>query len=124
MPENTQLNSLHPLGHGLGAEQLDLLYGAMRDIDRDFWRYDRENPKVYRMIVNLARTAKAAGMARYSMHTIFELIRWHHDVKVKSKEPFKINDHFSSRYARLAMQREPDLADFFEIRQLRSKNAD
>lgn len=117
----TQLDSAYPLSHGLSGDQLDLLYGEMRNIEQAFWKFDKQNPRVYRMIVNLARTAKQAGRERYSMHTIFELIRWHHDIELKSREPFKINDHFSSRYARLVMSREPDLCDFFEIRKLRSK---
>jgi hypothetical protein len=73
--------------------------------------------------VNLARVAKHAGKKHYSMHVIFELIRWHHDIELKSREPFKINDWFSAYYARLVMSREPDLADFFQIRKQRSKGA-
>ena len=33
---------------------------------------------------------------------------------------FKLNNDFTSRYARLIMQQEPDLEDFFEVRVLRS----
>jgi hypothetical protein len=33
---------------------------------------------------------------------------------------FKLNDHFTSRYARLLMQREPDLYGLFETRAVRA----
>ena len=108
-------------GHGLSPEQLDLIYAKERDIDRDFWAFDRQNPHVYRLIVNLARTALRSGRTHYSIKTIMELIRWHHDVKLKGQQPFKINNDFTSRYARLVMSRECDLSEFFEVRKLRSR---
>ena len=117
----SQLDSAYPLSHGLSGKQLDLIYGGMRNIEQDFWRYDRENPKVYRMIVNLARTVRAAGYEHYSMDAIFHRLRWHYNIENKSTEPFVLNDHFTSFYARLVMSREPDLADFFSIRKQRSK---
>lgn len=117
----TQLTSRNPLGHGLSAEQLDLIYSALPDIEADFWRFDRENPKVYRLIVNLARTVRAAGYETYSMDAIFHRLRWHYNIEHKSKEPFKLDDHFTSFYSRLIMSREPDLCDFFVIRKQRSK---
>jgi hypothetical protein len=116
-----QMDSAYPLSHGLSGEQLDLIYSGLRNIEQDFWRFDRENPSVYRKLVNLARSAKAAGFEQYSMDAIFHRLRWHHNIERKSAEPFKLNDHFTSFYARLIMQREPDLCDFFEIREQRSK---
>jgi hypothetical protein len=118
----SQMESAYPLSHGLSGEQLDLLYGGLRNIEQAFWKYDKENPRVYRMIVNLARTVKAAGYTHYSIDAIFHRLRWHHNIEKKSKEPFVLNDHYTSHYARLVMSREPDLADFFEIRRQRSKS--
>lgn len=121
MPHNVQMESAYPLSHGLSGEQLDLIYGGMRNIEQDFWRYEHANPKVYKLIVNLARTVKAAGYETYSMDAILHRLRWHYAVDSKSKEPFKVNDHYSSFYARLVMAREPDLANFFTLRKQRSK---
>jgi len=106
-------------GSGLSSDQLDLVYREP-DIAEDFERFHRENPDVYRNLVNLARTVKAAGYVRYSMDALFHRLRWHYNVEHKSKEPFKMNDHFTSRYARLIASREPDLAKFFECRKLRN----
>jgi hypothetical protein len=118
----TQLESAYPLSHGLSGKQLEMIYGdGMRNIEQAFWKFDKDNPQVYRMVVRLARTAKAAGHSHYSIDAIFHLLRWHHNVKHKRPEPFVLNDWYTSRYARLVMSREPDLADFFSIRKLRSQ---
>jgi hypothetical protein len=36
-------------------------------------------------------------------------------------DDFKLNNDFTSRYARLLMQSEPELDGFFEVRELRSR---
>lgn len=123
MPENTQLNSQHPLGHGLGAEQLDLLYQEKKTPELAFWNFDKRHPSVYRMLVHLARGLKKQGFRTYSIDALFHRIRWHFYVKRnRNQEAFKLNDWYTSFYSRLIMEREPDLADFFQIRKQRSKS--
>jgi hypothetical protein len=115
----SQLDSAYPLSHGLTGEQLELLY--LKNIEQSFWKYDKEHPGVYRKLVNLARTVKAAGYDHYSMDALFHRLRWHYNIEHTNKEPFKLNDHHTAFYARLIMSREPDLCDMFEIRVQRSK---
>jgi hypothetical protein len=119
-----QHRDAQPVGLGLSAEQLDLIY-AKRDltIDERFTEYHRQHPQVYRKLVNLARQAKGAGFSHYGMKALVERLRWHMTVERKSTEPFKINNDFASRYARYIMSMEPDLSDFLEVRRLRSKGA-
>ena len=114
-------HSNRELGHGLSAEQLLLIYDEERGIQEDFERFHRENPRIYRKIVNLCREAKACGHEHFSMDCIFHRLRWYMTVERKSKEPFKLNDHYTARYARMVMATEPDLCDFFEIRKLRAR---
>jgi hypothetical protein len=111
-------------GHGLSPEQLELLYSQRHlTIDERFAEYHRQHPEVYRKLVNLARQAKGAGFTHYGMKALLERLRWHMMVERKSTEAFKINNDFASRYARYIMSMEPDLADFLEVRKLRSKGA-
>jgi hypothetical protein len=118
----SQLDSLRPVGHGLSAEQLDLLYTDKKTPESAFWSFDRHHPSVYRMLVHLARGLKKQGFKSYSMDALFHRVRWHHYVKRnRSQEAFRLNDWYTSFYARLIMEREPDLVDFFEIRKQRSK---
>lgn len=123
MSTNQQLDSVHPLGHGLAAEQLDLLYADKKNPEGAFWAFDKKHPSVYRMLTHLARGLKRQGFKTYSIDALFHRIRWHHYVKRnRSEQAFKLNDWYTSFYSRLLMEREPDLADFFHIRKQRSKS--
>ncbi len=88
-------------------------------LDERFAVFHAENPAVYDELVRLARKARAAGHARYSAKALAELVRWHRTVETRG-EPFKLNNSYVSRYARLIEATEPDLADFFETRTLKS----
>ena len=66
------------------------------------------------------RAAKARGFRRYSLRTIWEQLRWHFEIEKPSGDEFKLNDHLVPYYARLVMEREPDLRGFFETLKLRS----
>jgi len=45
-------------------------------------------------------------------------VRWHMEIETRSDDGFKINNDFSSRYARRIMEQEPDLKGFFVTRRL------
>lgn len=92
-------------------------------IQVDFERFCELNPHVYPRIVELARQAKRRGFKRYSMDVILAILRWHHDIETVSEQPWKLNDHWTSRFARKVMDENPDLAGFFELRSLRSERA-
>jgi hypothetical protein len=88
-------------------------------IQQRFERFHRDNPTVYVSLVAYARRAKSRGFSHYGIDTLFEILRWHTTIETTDTE-FKLNNNFRSRYARLIMEREPDLADFFELRELKS----
>ena len=90
-------------------------------ITERFWAFDKENPFIYRRIVQLARKAKMRGLDHYSMQGIFGILRWEIAVRTKRTDQFRLNDQFTSHYARLVNDREIDLRGFFELRKLRSK---
>lgn len=118
----SQLQSPTPLGSGLSPEQLELIYEQrFRTIDERFAAFHKANPQIYRKLVNLAREVKAAGHEHTSIDFLMHRLRWHYRVELKTKEPFKCNDHYTSRFARAIMMCEPDLVDMFEVRRLRSK---
>jgi hypothetical protein len=47
---------------------------------------------------------------------IYELLRWNYYMNVDSEEEYKLSNDFRACYARLVMDREPDLQDAFTIR--------
>lgn len=86
-----------------------------------FEKFHAKNPEVYRSLVQYARIARNAGHRRIGIRLVWERMRWDRLMTVEDPEQsqVKLNDHYPPYYARLIMQREPDLAGIFEIRQRR-----
>jgi hypothetical protein len=91
------------------------------DIDARFAEFDAANPDVWAAFERFTRQAIAAGRERYSADAILHRIRWHMAIETTRDGERKINDHFSSRYARKWGETYPELAGFFETRTLRSR---
>lgn len=88
-------------------------------IQERFERFHAENPEVYRLLLRFALEAHAAGRTRIGVGALWERLRWYSSVETDG-EPFKLNDNFRSRYARLIAERNPELAHLFETRKLRA----
>jgi hypothetical protein len=95
------------------------LRAAKPTITERFWEYHYAHPEVYELLVKLARDVKARGKTKYSMKAIFERARWHYHIE-RGEDGFVLNNDFTSHYARLIMEQEPDLDGFFDVRELRS----
>ncbi len=82
-----------------------------------FIQFHEAHPEVYDKLVASAHGMKALGFERYSMRTIWEIMRWHYDVHgPRDGSGFKLNDHYPPFYSRLIMHREPELRGFFDTR--------
>lgn len=92
-------------------------------LDRKFKAFCDRNPHVYDILVRLAREAKAAGKEKISIVLLVQVARWEIMFRTESDDGFKINNSFTSRYARLIMQNEKDLEGFFELRKLAKDGA-
>jgi len=88
-------------------------------LDLAFAQYHAHNPQIYQLFKQFAFKVKNAGFKKYSARTIFHRIRWHIEVDTKG-DPFKINNNFSSRYARMLIDEFPEFEGFFELRRLKS----
>jgi hypothetical protein len=103
---------------------------AKTTIQERFDLYHAANPHVYRMYLHFTKQLLRLGHKRISPRFVLERIRWEMMVStvatpgvgwhVAAGKPFKINDHFSSRYARLLIAQYPKLSAVFEIRGLRA----
>jgi hypothetical protein len=82
-----------------------------------------KHPEVYERLVALCRHARSRGRRRIGIGMLWEVLRWERilDGLPDPGEDRKLNDHYRSRYARLIMEREPDLKGIFETRALRSR---
>lgn len=88
-------------------------------LDQAFAEFHRDNPHVYDALVRLSRQAVGVGRTRVGMKMLFEVLRWEHFIQTTDPD-FKLNNNYTSRYARLIMDQEPDLAGIFDLRTLRS----
>lgn len=91
----------------------------MSRIDDAFKTFHRDNPHVYAMLVKLAREWKTAGHSHCGVKALWERMRWELGLHTTEEAP-RLNNVYTSRYARLIEQNEPDLLGLFEMRALRS----
>jgi hypothetical protein len=87
----------------------------------EFVAFHRGNPHVYERIVNLARAAVDRGAAKLGMKQLFEVLLWEVSMRTRDWTEFKLNNNYTSYYARLVMHREADLAGIFDVRQQRDE---
>lgn len=107
------------------GNQLGLTFDPVRSknllLSERFLIFHYKNPQVYDVLVRLARQAVDRGKKRIGMGMLWEIMRWEMwlDTKDDDGGP-KFNNSYRSRYARKIMETEPDLADVFETRKLKS----
>jgi hypothetical protein len=95
-----------------------------------FELFHAANPHVYEMFVHFMKELLRRGHRRISPNFIVDRIRWEMMAPtiatpgsgwhVAAGKPFKINDHFASRYARLVIKRHPAAAKVIELREIRT----
>lgn len=86
-----------------------------------FEEYDRLNPQVYQALEQLTANLVARGRRKIGIKMLLEVLRW--DYQMKTEDPnsdFKINNNYAPYYARLIIERNPQWADVFELRAIRS----
>lgn len=101
------------------APQLTIFEGRT-DTEQRFLEFHTANPGVYKALVTLARRFKGRGHEKCSIKMLYEVCRWEFLMGTDTKDGFKLNNIFTSRYSRLIMESEPDLRDFFNTRELNS----
>lgn len=123
-------------GYGANTDQIQptffgpvLVYASRSegDIQARFLEFHEANPEVYAQMRRMAFELKGGGAARYSIRGIYETLRFRRTLETGGDAGFKLNNDFCSRYARMLMEQEPELAGegegeqpFFHIRQLKS----
>lgn len=92
-----------------------------KTIQQMFEEFHEQNPWVYDEFVKLTREAKEHGATKVGIGMFAEVVRWKRFKATNDyNSGFKINNSYRSRYVRLIMEREPDLKDIFEIRELKT----
>lgn len=94
--------------------------GEMGKLEKAFWVFHKENPRVYRMLVQFARQWRSTmgPNAKLGIKHLCERVRWETAIKT-TDDTFKLNNNHTAFYARLIMDYNSDLEDIFRLRQQR-----
>lgn len=84
-------------------------------IEREFWEFHLANPRVYEELRDHALHLRRKGRAHYGIGALFEVVRFHRAMQTRSSA-LKLNNNYRALYARLLMENEPELRDFFRTR--------
>ncbi len=88
-----------------------------RTIHDAFVAFHASNPQVYQALRRLALAMRRRGVKQFGIAALFEVLRYEAALRTAGDE-FKLNNSYRSFYARLLMEREGELAGFFETRTL------
>jgi hypothetical protein len=104
-----------------GLTQPSLLLAASRAEER-FQAFLRANPDIYQEFKRRALALHQRGYRHFGAKAIAEAIRY--DAAVRGLpgegETYRWNNNYTSRMVRLLISEHPELASFFELRELRS----
>lgn len=85
-------------------------------IELDFWAFHTAHPEVYTELRDLALRLRRQGRQHYGIKALYEIVRFNRSLSTRSSADWKLNNNFTSLYARMLMQNEPALRDFFRTR--------
>lgn len=96
-------------------------YTPELSIQARFELFHRCNPWVFDALVKLAKDLRNRGHRRIGLKLLFEVLRYQQMVTTKDPtSSFRLNNVYSSRYARMIVENVPELSDCFETRELRA----
>lgn len=84
-----------------------------------FAAFHAANPWVADHLERLAVDDLANGAQRIGVKHYVEVLRWQHR-RATTGAPFKFDNSLTSHYARLLIERRPELADVIELRRCRT----
>jgi hypothetical protein len=98
---------------------LDLLPSEQSLTPRQkFEAFHTRNPQVYRELETMSAQLVARGRKRIGLKMLTEVLRWEHQMRTDDPNShFKINNSYTSYYARLLIENHPDWEGLFEMRE-------
>lgn len=101
--------------------QLPLDFFRQRSkLERAFWDFHFQHPEVYEHLLLFAREwrSRRGDGARLGIAMLFERVRWELHLQLGDDIP-KLNNNHRAFYARLLMERHPELDGMFSLSQQR-----
>lgn len=88
-------------------------------IQERFESFHAANPWVLTALERLTRQWLNSGHTRVGMKMLTERLRWEYGIRTQG-DAFRLNNSYTSRYARLLIDLHTEWADAFETRELRA----
>lgn len=89
-------------------------------IQERFEQFHQSNPWIYTALESLTAGWLAKGHTRVGVKQMVEVVRWQYGLQSTGDRGFRVNNDFTSRYARLLVENHPAWADAIETRCLRA----
>ena len=115
-----------PLHTAIPADQMPLAFDPPQPATGDltiaqrFEQFHRENPHVYTSLRDLALAKIGQGACRISPKLLFEELRAGGVATATGDDPYRLNNIYTSRYARL-LASEPELTGRIPMRAIKSE---
>ncbi len=85
--------------------------------DLKFKQFHFDNPHVNTTLVSMARDFRRVRPGQQiGIATLWETLRWHYWLDIKSDDAYKLNNNHKAFYARMMMAAHRDLDGLFELR--------
>lgn len=78
-------------------------------------KWDAANPQFYPLFVRFTLELIERGYKKFGVRLIWERIRWESFLQTQG-DPWKLNDHYHSIYARRFMEEHPEHKGVFRLR--------
>ena len=88
-------------------------------IEERFQAFHGANPHVYSNLARLCLRQRERGLRRWGIKAAFEILRF--QALETAGEEYKLNNSYAPLYARLLVRRHPELREFFELRNRRTR---
>lgn len=102
------------------AELVHATHDQTASIADRFAQFHADNGWVFEALEALCSDWLTRGHNRVGVKQMFEVIRWQYGRRTSGDQGFRCNNDFTSRYARLLIDRHPEWAEAIETRRLRA----
>jgi hypothetical protein len=87
-----------------------------------FEQFHQNNPQVYSALKSMTLEMINRGRRQIGIGMLFEVLRWNYYMATNDpNSDFKLNNNYRSHYARLLIAENPEWANMFQLREMRSK---
>lgn len=93
------------------------------ELRQQWWLFHKQHPEVYAAFKQYTFELINSGRSHGAAKMVVERMRWESHVNSQYGNDFKVNNNYTSNYARLFMHDHPQYDGFFRTRALISKEA-